>query len=110
MPPVLKLGSQGSIDEVEFFQIGSQQLTKNHKPQQNFQAAITSHSHTQLPSPKHPVTPLAQSNQAMETRIKTKLSIEQAMTNANIHSRVKGVIENSKKLIEKLKDKAKKAS
>jgi hypothetical protein len=56
------------------------------------------------------VTPLAQSNQAMETRIKTKLSIEQAMTNANIHSRVKGVIENSKKLIEKLKDKAKKTS
>jgi hypothetical protein len=56
------------------------------------------------------VTPLAQSNQAMESRVKTKLSIEQAISNANIHSRVKGVIENSKKLIEKLKEKAKKTS
>lgn len=46
----------------------------------------------------------------MDTRIKTKPSIEQTISNTNIHSRVKGVIENSKKLIEKLKEKAKKTN
>ena len=76
----------------------------------NIQPAITSHSHTQLPSPKLAANPLTQLNQTMDTRIKTKPSIEQTISNTNIHSRVKGVIENSKKLIEKLKEKAKKTN
>lgn len=69
------------------------------------QQAITTYSHAQLPSSnKPPVSPLTQYNQTppdphQNRTIKTKPSIEQNLSTVDIHNRVKGVIENSKKLI-----------